>query len=228
MLLHYLIDAEARHNMNFLAEQYLNYSPIPIEALIGKGTKQLTMDMVNVERVAEYAAEDADITLRLKGVLYNKVCEMGMAELYHRIEEPMIDVLADMEITGVTVDSSALRNYAVALRELLSRLEQEVREMADEPTLNINSSRQLGEVLFAKLRITEKPKMTKTKQFSTDEEYLQTFAHDFPIVSKILEYRGVKKLLSDKMFRRIVFSDECLGCCRKLLISYRSVVCLSD
>lgn len=196
MLLHYLIDAEARHNMNFLAEHYLNYSPIPIENLIGKGAKQLTMDMVSIDRVAEYAAEDADITLRLKGVLYDKVRELGMTELYHRIEEPMIDVLAEMELAGVTVDSAALRNYAVALREMLSRLEQEVRDMADEPTLNINSSRQLGEVLFAKLRITEKPKMTKTKQFSTDEEYLQTFAHDFPIVSKILEYRGVKKLLS--------------------------------
>ena len=196
MLLHYLLDAEARHNMNFLAERYLNYSPIAIETLIGKGAKQLTMDMVGVERVAEYAAEDADVTLRLKRVLYAEVEKMGMLELYNRIEEPMIDVLADIELQGVRINSEALNNYAIELRELLSRLESEVREMAEEPTLNINSSRQLGEVLFAKLRISNKPKMTKTKQFSTEEEYLQGFAHDFPIVSKILEYRGVKKLLS--------------------------------
>ena len=196
MLLHYLIDSESRHNMDFLAERYLNYSPISIETLIGKGAKQLTMDMVGIERVAEYAAEDADVTLRLKHVLYPEVEHLGMAELYRKVEMPMIDVLASMELEGVTVDCDALARYAVELRELLQRLESEVREMADEPALNINSSRQLGEVLFAKLRITEKPKMTKTKQFSTDEEYLQGFAHDFPIVSKILEYRGVKKLLS--------------------------------
>ena len=196
MLLHYLIDSESRHNMDFLAERYLNYRPIAIETLIGKGTKQLTMDVVGVERVAEYAAEDADITLRLKEVLYAEVEKRGMMELYKRIEEPMIEVLADMELEGVTVNREALNSYAVELRQLLERLENEVRVLADEPTLNINSSRQLGEVLFAKLRIASKPKMTKTKQFSTEEEYLQTFAHDFPIVSKILEYRGVKKLLS--------------------------------
>ncbi len=196
MLMHYLLDSESRHNMDFLAERYLNYSPIAIETLIGKGAKQLTMDMVGVERVAEYAAEDADVTLRLKHVLYPEVEKMGMLDLYHNIEAPMIDVLAAMEMAGVMVDCEALARYAVELREMLQRLESEVREMAEEPALNINSSRQLGEVLFAKLRITDKPKMTKTKQFSTEEEYLQGFAHDFPIVSKILEYRGVKKLLS--------------------------------
>ena len=196
MLLHYLIDAESRHNMNFLAERYLNYTPIAIETLIGKGAKQLTMDLVNIERIAEYAAEDADITLQLKHKLYPEVEKLGMMELYEKIEAPMIDVLADIELEGVTVDCEALSRYAEELRALLQRLESEVREMAGEPDLNINSSRQLGEVLFAKLRITEKPKMTKTKQFSTEEEYLQGFAHSFPIVGKILEYRGVKKLLS--------------------------------
>ena len=196
MLLHYLIDSEARHNMDFIAEQYLGYRPISIEALIGKGAKQLTMDMIAVERVAEYAAEDADVTLRLKEVLYKEVERLGMAELYHRIEEPMIDVLADMELTGVRIDSEALARYGVELNSHLIRLEQEICDLAGEPELNINSSRQLGEVLFGKLRITDKPKMTKTKQYSTEEEYLQGFAKEFPIVSKVLEYRGVKKLLS--------------------------------
>ena len=196
MLLHYLLDAESRHNMNFLAERYLEYEPIPIETLIGKGAKQLTMDMIGVERVAEYAAEDADVTLRLKQVLYPEVESLGMRDLYFNVEEPMIDVLAAMELQGVRIDSDRLRDYSVVLRELLQNLEREVREMADEPQLNINSSRQLGEVLFGKLRITDKPKMTKSKQFSTEEEYLQGFAHDFPIVGKVLEYRGVKKLLS--------------------------------
>ncbi|MBP3547795.1 MAG: DNA polymerase I [Alistipes sp.] len=196
MLLHYLLDAESRHNMNFLAERYLEYEPIPIETLIGKGAKQLTMDMIGVERVAEYAAEDADVTLRLKQVLYPEVESLGMRDLYFNVEEPMIDVLAAMELQGVRIDSERLRDYSVVLRELLQNLEREVREMAGEPELNINSSRQLGEVLFGKLRITDKPKMTKSKQFSTEEEYLQGFAHDFPIVCKVLEYRGVKKLLS--------------------------------
>ena len=196
MLLHYLIDSESRHNMDFLAERYLNYRPISIETLIGKGTKQITMDMVGIERVAEYAAEDADITLRLKHELYPIVESLGLKELYHRIEEPMIDVLASMELQGVRIDCQALNNYATELRQLLSRLESEVRQMTGEPELNINSSRQLGEVLFGKMRITDKPKMTKTKQFSTEEEYLQGFAHSFPVVGKVLEYRGVKKLLS--------------------------------
>ena len=196
MLLHYLIDSEARHNMDFISEQYLGYRPISIETLIGKGAKQLTMDMIAVERVAEYAAEDADVTLRLKDKLYKEVERLGMAELYHNIEEPMIDVLADMELAGVRIDSEALARYGVELNSHLSRLEQEICELAGEPTLNINSSRQLGEVLFGKLRITAKPKMTKTKQYSTEEEYLNGFAKEFPIVSKVLEYRGVKKLLS--------------------------------
>ena len=108
----------------------------------------------------------------------------------------MIDVLASMELQGVRIDCQALNNYATELRQLLSRLESEVRQMTGEPELNINSSRQLGEVLFGKMRITDKPKMTKTKQFSTEEEYLQGFAHSFPVVGKVLEYRGVKKLLS--------------------------------
>ncbi|MBO5688142.1 MAG: DNA polymerase I, partial [Alistipes sp.] len=196
MIVHYLLDAESRHNMNFMAERYLNYSPIAIETLIGKGTRQLTMDQVSVELVKEYAAEDADITLQLKQVLWPMLCEQGLEELYSRVEEPMIDVLADMELAGVKIDSQQLADYAVELNALLQDLEAEIRQIADEPMLNINSARQLGEVLFAKMRITDKPKMTKTRQFSTDEEYLQGFAGKHRIVDLILQYRGVKKLIS--------------------------------
>ena len=196
MILHYLLDAEARHNMNYLAERYLRYTPIAIETLIGKGTRQLTMEQVNIEAVKEYAAEDADITMQLKQVLWNEVQQLGLEELYEKVEEPMIDVLADMELAGVKIDVAQLGEYAVELNGELVRLENEIRQQASEPTLNVNSARQLGEVLFAKMRITDKPKMTKTRQFSTDEEYLQTFAGKYPIVDNILKYRGVKKLIS--------------------------------
>ena len=196
MILHYLLDPESRHNMNALAEKYLNYKPIEIETLIGKGSKQLTMDFVNVERVKEYAAEDADVTLQLKQALYPMIEQIGLQHLYFEIEEPMIAVLADIEMAGVRIDSEALAVYAVELNRKLAELEAAIRTEAGEPNLNINSARQLGEVLFGKMRIAEKPKMTKTKQFCTDEDYLQSFARKHRIVDLILEYRGVKKLLS--------------------------------
>ncbi len=196
MLLHYLLDPEARHGMNALAERYLDYAPIEIESLIGRGAKQLTMDMVGLERIAEYAAEDADITLQLAQVLRPMVERENQMALYEKIEEPLIDVLADMEWTGVRIDSASLAHYSATLSEKLNALQERVRTMAGDPTLNVNSSRQLGELLFTKMRIAEKPKMTKTKQFCTDEEYLQGFAHQHEIVDLILQYRGVKKLLS--------------------------------
>ncbi len=196
MILHYLLDPESRHNMNALAVRYLNYKPIEIETLIGRGPRQLTMDLVGVERVAEYAAEDADVTLRLKRTLLPLVEEAGLHDLYFDIEEPMIEVLADIETAGVRIDSEALARYAVELNRRMAQLEADIRSEAGEASLNINSTRQLGEVLFAKMRIAEKPKMTRTKQFCTDEEYLQSFAHKHRIIDLILEYRGVKKLLS--------------------------------
>ena len=196
MILHYLLDSESRHNMNYLAQRYLGYSPIAIETLIGRGARQLTMDQVNIGSVKEYAAEDADITLQLKQVLWREVCGQGLDELYLRIEEPMIDVLAEMELTGVKIDSALLDDYAVELNALLGRLETDIRAEAGEPSLNVNSARQIGEVLFAKMRIAEKPRMTRTHQFCTEEEYLQTFARKHRIVDLILQYRGVKKLLS--------------------------------
>jgi DNA polymerase-1 len=197
MLIHYLLDAESRHGMNALAERYLDYSPISIESLIGKGAKQLTMDMIGVERIAEYAAEDADVTLQLYNVLRPMLeKEPSLLSLYSDIEEPMIEVLADMEWVGVRINSEALHDYSVMLSQKLAAIEQEIREVSGEKEININSSRQLGELLFAKMRITDKPKMTKTKQFCTDEEYLQSFAGEHRVVDLILEYRGVKKLLS--------------------------------
>lgn len=196
MILHYLLDPESRHNMNYLAERYLRYQPIQIESLIGRGVRQLSMDQVNIEAVKEYAAEDADITLQLKHVLWEQIEEQGLVDLYRKVEEPMIEVLCDMELAGVKIDSELLADYAVELNHELQRLEQEIRIQADEPLLNVNSARQLGEVLFGKLKITDKPKMTKTRQYSTEEEYLQGFASKHPIVENILKYRGVKKLIS--------------------------------
>ena len=197
MIMHYLLDAESRHGMDALSERYLNYSPISIETLIGKGAKQLSMDMVGVDRVAEYAAEDADITLQLFNKLRPQLeAESSLAKLYHTVEEPMIAVLADMEWTGVRIDSAALADYSAVLSQKLSSIEAEIREISGESDININSSKQLGEMLFGKMRITAKPKMTKTKQYCTDEEYLQSFAGEHRVVDLILEYRGVKKLLS--------------------------------
>ena len=196
MILHYLLDPESRHGMNALSERYLEYRPIEIETLIGKGSKQLTMDLVNIERVKEYAAEDADVTLQLKHKLFPMIEEMGLTQLYFEVEEPMIEVLADIEMAGVRIDTPALEEFGVELSRRLAELENEIRTEAGEASLNINSARQLGEVLFGKMRIAEKPKMTRTKQFCTDEEYLQTFARKHRIVDLILEYRGVKKLLS--------------------------------
>lgn len=196
MLLHYLLDPESRHGMNYLARTYLGYNCIEIESLIGRGAKQITMDMVPVDKVAEYAAEDADVTLRLKNVLWPQVVGQELEELYRTIEEPMIDVLADMEMAGVRIDAGILSDYGHKLSGQLGRLENEIRLATGEPLLNVNSARQLGEALFGKMKIDPKPKMTKTKQYRTDEEYLQSLADKNPVVNMILEYRGIKKLLS--------------------------------
>lgn len=196
MILHYLLDPESRHNMNALANRYLNYQPIAIERLIGSGKNQLTMDRVALEQIGKYAAEDADVTMRLYNTLWPMVIGQSLAELYLKIEEPLIDVLAEIELEGVKIDSDILNNYGKELTEKLNLIEQQIRVIADEPHININSARQLGEILFGKLKIDEKPKMTKTKQYSTDEEYLQSLSDKHEIVGMILEYRGLKKLLS--------------------------------
>lgn len=196
MILHYLLDPESRHNMNHLARFYLNYSPVEIESLIGRGSKQFSMDRVPLDTISEYGAEDADVTLRLKNILWAKVVEMGFEKLYREIEEPLIDVLAEIELTGVKIDTDQLHAYGRELTLEMEALEKEIREIAETPDLNVNSSRQLGVVLFEKLQIDGKPKRTKTKQYSTDEEYLASLSDKHPVIEMILEYRGLKKLLS--------------------------------
>ncbi len=196
MIVHYLIDPEARHDMNSLSRKYLGYRPITIEELIGRGAKQITMDMVPVDKAAEYGAEDADVTFRLYGALWPLLKELSMEELYTDIEEPLINILSDIELTGVRLDTTELSRNGDHIRGELVDLESRIREATGIPDLNINSPKQLGEALFEKLRIAEKPKMTKTKQYKTDEESLQGLADRHPVVGLILEYRGLKKLLS--------------------------------
>lgn len=196
MIIHYLLDPESRHGMDFLSRRYLNYSPVSIETLIGKGARQITMDMVPVEKVSAYSAEDADVTLRLKNVLWPQLVEQQLTDLYSRIEEPLIRVLASMEMEGVKIDDAALKIYGEELSVELGQLETQIREMVGDPALNINSAKQLGEALFGRMQIDPKAKMTKTKQYKTDEEYLQSISDRHPVIGLVLEYRGIKKLLS--------------------------------
>lgn len=196
MIMHYLIEPESRHGMDYLAELLLNYRPIDIKSLIGSGSKQLSIDRVAVDLVAPYCSEDADITLQLYHALRPKLSEAEALDLYNQIEEPLIRTLADMEWEGVKVDTALLADYGVELSAKMASLEEQIRSLAEIPDLNINSSRQLGVALFEKLKIDKKPKRTKTKQYSTEEEYLQFLSDRHPIVPLILEYRGIKKLLS--------------------------------
>lgn len=195
MVIHYLLESDDRHGMDYLAEKYLSYKPIPISDLIGKGARQLTMDMVSVDKVAPYASEDADITLQLYHKLSPLLAADGLDKLYRDIEEPLIRVLTDMEFTGVSLDKNALESYAVELNSELTKIENTIREQAGYE-ININSPKQLGELLFDRLKIAPKPKTTKTKQYKTDEEYLTSLSHTHPIVEQILEYRSLKKMLS--------------------------------
>lgn len=197
MIAHYLIEPELRHNMTYLSETYLDYRPVEIEELIGKkGAKQGTMDRVELQQIAEYAAEDADVTLQLRRKLEPILIEQGLLNLFETIEMPLVPVLADMEFTGVKIDHLALKEFAGVLTTDLIALDEEIKEMAGVQSLNINSPKQLGEILFDKLKISDTAKKTKTKQYSTSEETLQQLRDKHPIVDKILEFRGVKKLLS--------------------------------
>ena len=197
MIAHYLINPELRHGMDYLAETYLKYTPVPIESLIGaKGKGQLSMRDIPVEKVAEYAAEDADVTLRLKNFFEPKLKEYAVESLFYDIEMPLVYVLAEMEFNGVKLDTDALSSYSVILTEKLQLQEKDIYELAGLE-FNINSTKQVGEILFDRMKITEdKVKKTKTGGFSTSEETLEKLRNKHPIIGKLLDYRGIKKLLS--------------------------------
>jgi DNA polymerase-1 len=196
MIAHYLINPELRHGMDYLAETYLHYKPVPIEALIGpRGKHQLTMRDVPVAKVAEYAAEDADVTLRLKHFFEPKLKEYAVESLFYDIEMPLVYVLAEMEYTGVKLDVEALAQYSVVLTEKLQALEREIYACAGME-FNVNSTKQVGDVLFEHLKITnERVKKTKTGGFSTSEDTLEKLRQKHPVIGKILDYRGIRKLL---------------------------------
>ena len=193
MIAHYLLNPELRHGMDYLAE---TYKTVRIEELIGpRERKQLTMRDVPVVQVAEYAAEDADITLKLKNYFTPCLEKEGLESLFYDIEMPLIYVLAEMEYTGVTLDTVALKQSSEELTTALKKLEKEIYELAGMK-FNINSARQVGEVLFDHLKIEEKARKTKTGSYSTSEEILEKMRSKHPVVGKLLEYRGLKKLLS--------------------------------
>ncbi|MDR1221880.1 MAG: DNA polymerase I [Tannerella sp.] len=196
MIAHYLINPELRHGMDYLAETYLHYKPVSIESLIGpRGRNQLTMRDIPVDKVAEYAAEDADVTLRLKNFFDPKLKENVVESLFYDIEMPLVYVLAEMEVTGVKLDVEALNQYSVVLTGKLQALEREIYTLAGME-FNINSTKQVGEVLFEHIKITdEKVKKTKTGGFSTSEETLEKLRQKHPIIENLLDYRGIKKLL---------------------------------
>ena len=196
MIAHYLIQPELHHNMDYMAETLLGYQTIHIEELLGpKGKKQKNMRDLSPTNIYEYAAEDADITLRLKNVLEPRLKELGVEELFWNIEMPLVRVLADMELNGVCLDTEALQDTSKIFTERMKQYEQEIYKEAGEE-FNISSPKQVGDILFGKLQIMDKPKKTKTGQYVTSEEVLQSLESKSPIVRNILNYRGMKKLLS--------------------------------
>ena len=196
MIAHYLIQPELHHNMDYMAETLLGYQTIHIEELLGpKGKKQKNMRDLSPTDIYEYAAEDADITLRLKNVLEPRLKELGVEELFWNIEMPLVRVLADMELNGVCLDTEALQDTSKIFTERMKQYEQEIYKEAGEE-FNISSPKQVGDILFGKLQIMDKPKKTKTGQYITSEEVLQSLESKSPIVRNILNFRGMKKLLS--------------------------------
>ena len=195
MLAHYVIQPELQHNMDYMAETLLNYQTVHIEELIGpKGKNQKNMRDLSPQEVYEYAAEDADITLRLKNVLEPRLKEVGAECLFWDIEMPLVKVLADMELNGVRLDTQQLKLTQQTFTERMNAYERHAYEEAGE-TFNIASPKQVGDILFGKMQLLEKPKRTKTGQYVTSEEVLQQLRGKAPIVDDILNYRGMKKLL---------------------------------
>ncbi|MFT7032985.1 MAG: DNA polymerase-1 [Cyclobacteriaceae bacterium] len=195
MLAHYLLNPEGKHKMDTLAENMLNYTPVPIEELIGSGKNQKNMRDISVETVTEYAAEDADITLQLKHLLAPQIEENNFSKLLHEVEEPLSIVLADMEYTGVKIDLTVLESMSKELNELSVTAQAKVFELAGQE-FNLSSPKQLGEILFDKMKLVEKPKKTKTGQYATGEEILTRLAKEHEIADSILEFREYQKLKS--------------------------------
>ena len=196
MLAHYLINPDMRHNMDVLAETYLNYTPISIESLLGKkGKNQLSMRDVPLDKQTEYAVEDADITLQLKEHFQNELGEANTQTLFDDIEIPLLRVLADMELEGINLDVSFLNSLSEELDSDIKTLEAKIYEAAGEE-FNIASPKQLGHILFEKLNLVDKPKKTKTGQYSTSEDVLSYLAKDHAIIRNVLNFRGLSKLKS--------------------------------
>jgi len=196
MLAHYLLEPDMRHNMDFLAESYLNYKPVSIESLIGKkGSNQLSMRTIDDSTLKDYAAEDADVTLQLQQLFEPKLLETDTRKLFDDIEIPLIPVLASMEAEGVRIDIGALEDFSITLKHEIGKVEEEIYADAGVQ-FNIASPKQLGEILFDKLVIVDKPKKTKTKQYSTSEDVLSKLVNKHPIITKILEFRSLAKLKS--------------------------------
>ena len=196
MLAHYLLAPDTRHNLTVIAEQYLHYTPMPIEALIGpKGKGQRSLQEVDVALVKEYAGEDADITLQLYYQLAPAIKQQRLEKLLYEVELPLVSVLAAMEHAGVKVDTEVLAKLSKSMTQERQVLEQEIHALAGE-AFNIASPKQLGDILFGKLKLIDQPKKTKTGQYATGEEILQTLAKDYPIAAKIIEYRELQKLQS--------------------------------
>ena len=196
MIAHYLLEPDMRHNMNLLSETYLSYSPVHIESLIGeKGINQKNMRSVPIDDLKEYAVEDADVTYQLKNVFEPKIKAEGLSDLSGNIEMPLINVLAAMERYGVRLNQDDLKSITRNLREDILSLEKEIYSLAGME-FNISSPKQLGDILFIRLKLDDNAKVTKTRQFITNEEILQRLVNKHPIVEKVLEYRGLRKLLS--------------------------------
>lgn len=196
MIAHYVLQPELYHGMDYLAEIYLNYDTIKIEELIGeKGKGQKNMRDVPPALVCDYACEDADVTLKLKNILQEELKREGIEELFYNIEMPLVPVLAYMERNGARIDTAALKETSALFGKRLADIEEQIYSLAGEP-FNIASPKQVGDILFGKLKIVDKPKKTKTGQFVTSEEVLAQLQNRHPIVKNILQYRGLKKLLS--------------------------------
>ena len=196
MVAHYVLSPELHHGMDYLAEVLLHYRTIPIEELIGpKGKNQKNMRDLAPEEVYKYACEDADVTLRLKNVLEKQLREQGAYDLFHDIEMPLVPVLAQMEFNGVRIDTDTLRETSALYTQRLQEIEQDIYSLAGQP-FNISSPKQVGEMLFDTLKISAKAKKTKGGQYSTSEEVLESLRDKHPVVGRILDYRGLKKLLS--------------------------------